>query len=235
MPHIERSRGILFYRCLSVRLSAQTEHENLTFSHYSKTNLLTRLIFGMKACLINMHLLVPRSRSCAKVKVKYKGYIFQKIVVLGAFMFHKHILLFWCLQMLSIWTSLKIFRLVRSEALYLYKYTQQMILCFQGSDQTPSKMTNGTSNTAPIAPAGSVLVPQRIHSITQKYFTSTNYLVQAHELWDQAESSISGEVKGKNHSRHSIIGIFLAQVVYGAWENMVGCMIPKQDQFLSKD
>ena len=32
----------------------------------------------MKAYLINMHLLVPRSRSSAKVKVKYKGYISQK-------------------------------------------------------------------------------------------------------------------------------------------------------------
>ena len=32
----------------------------------------------MKAYLINMHLLVPRSRSSAKVKVKYKGYIFKK-------------------------------------------------------------------------------------------------------------------------------------------------------------
>ena len=32
----------------------------------------------MKAYLINMHLLAPRSRSSAKVKVKYKGYISQK-------------------------------------------------------------------------------------------------------------------------------------------------------------
>ena len=32
----------------------------------------------MKAYLINMHLLVPTSRSSAKVKVKYKGYISQK-------------------------------------------------------------------------------------------------------------------------------------------------------------
>ena len=32
----------------------------------------------MKAYLINMHLLVPRSRSSAKVKVKCKGYISQK-------------------------------------------------------------------------------------------------------------------------------------------------------------
>ena len=32
----------------------------------------------MKAYLINMFLLVPRSRSSAKVKVKYKGYISRK-------------------------------------------------------------------------------------------------------------------------------------------------------------
>ena len=37
----------------------------------------------MKAYLINMHLLVPRSRSSAKVKVKYKGYTSQKMAVLG--------------------------------------------------------------------------------------------------------------------------------------------------------
>ena len=46
----------------------------------------------MKAYLINMHLLVPRSRSSAKVKVKCKGYISQKMAVSGAFVFHKHIL-----------------------------------------------------------------------------------------------------------------------------------------------
>ena len=46
----------------------------------------------MKAYLINMHLLVPRSRSFAKVKIKYKGYISQKMAVFGAFMFHEHIL-----------------------------------------------------------------------------------------------------------------------------------------------
>ena len=48
----------------------------------------------MKAYLINMHLLVPRSRSSAKIKVKYKGYISQKMAVSGAFVFHKHILFF---------------------------------------------------------------------------------------------------------------------------------------------
>ena len=46
----------------------------------------------MKAYLINVHLLVPRSRSSAKVKVKYKGHISQKMTVSGAFVFHKHIL-----------------------------------------------------------------------------------------------------------------------------------------------
>ena len=33
----------------------------------------------MKAYLMTMHLLVPRSMSSAKVKVKYKGYVSQKI------------------------------------------------------------------------------------------------------------------------------------------------------------
>ena len=47
----------------------------------------------MKAHLIDSHLLVPRSRSSAKVKVEYQGYISQKIVVLVALVFHKHILL----------------------------------------------------------------------------------------------------------------------------------------------
>ena len=41
-----------------------------------------------------MHLLVQRSRSSAKVKAKYKGYISQKLAISGAFMFHKDILLF---------------------------------------------------------------------------------------------------------------------------------------------
>ena len=48
----------------------------------------------MKEYLINMHLLVLRSRSSAKVKVKYKRYISQKMAISGAFVFHKHILFF---------------------------------------------------------------------------------------------------------------------------------------------
>ena len=46
----------------------------------------------MKAHLIDTYLLVPRSRSFAKVKVKYQGLVSQKIGVSGAWVFHKHIL-----------------------------------------------------------------------------------------------------------------------------------------------
>ena len=46
----------------------------------------------MKTYLIKMHLQVPRSRSSAKVNVKYKGYISQEMAISGAFVFHKHIL-----------------------------------------------------------------------------------------------------------------------------------------------
>ena len=52
----------------------------------------TGLIFGTKAHLIDTHLLVPRSRSSAKVKVKYHGHVSQKMGVSGALVFHKHIL-----------------------------------------------------------------------------------------------------------------------------------------------
>ena len=38
----------------------------------------------------NLH--VPSSRSSAKVKVKYQGHVSQKMGVLGALVFHKHIL-----------------------------------------------------------------------------------------------------------------------------------------------
>ena len=49
----------------------------------------------MKAHLIDTHLLVPRSRSSVKVKVKYQGHVSQKMGVSGALVFHKHILVFW--------------------------------------------------------------------------------------------------------------------------------------------
>lgn len=61
------------------------------------------------------------------------------------------------------------------------------------NELTPSKSTNGTS--VPLAPAGHVVVPTRIHSITQKYFTSTNYLVSCHDLWDQADSAVTIDIK----------------------------------------
>ena len=48
----------------------------------------------MKAYLIDTHLLVPRSRSSAKVKVKYQGHVSQKMGVSGALVFHKHILFY---------------------------------------------------------------------------------------------------------------------------------------------
>ena len=48
----------------------------------------------MKAHLIDTHLLVPRSKSSAKVKVKYQGHVSQKVGVSGALAFHKHILVF---------------------------------------------------------------------------------------------------------------------------------------------
>ena len=48
----------------------------------------------MKAHHINIHLLVPRSRSSAKVQVKYQGRVSQKMGVSGALVFHKHILFF---------------------------------------------------------------------------------------------------------------------------------------------
>ena len=46
----------------------------------------------MKAYLIDTHLLLPRSRSSAKVKVKYQGHVTQKMGVSGALVFRKHIL-----------------------------------------------------------------------------------------------------------------------------------------------
>ena len=46
----------------------------------------------MKAHLIDTHVLIPRSRSSAKVNVKYQGHVSQKMGVSGALVFHKHIL-----------------------------------------------------------------------------------------------------------------------------------------------
>ena len=74
---------------LSVFLSVRLSVQNLTF----KLNIsLLQDLFGMKAHLIDTHLLVPCSRLSAKVKVKYQGNISKKEkAVSGALVFHKHI------------------------------------------------------------------------------------------------------------------------------------------------
>ena len=59
----------------------------------------------MKAHLIDTHLLVTRSRSSAKVKVKYQGHVPQQMGVSGALVFHKHILVVICL--LTLYTMAK--------------------------------------------------------------------------------------------------------------------------------
>ena len=59
----------------------------LTFSSYSWTNLVTRLIIGIKAQLPDTHLVIPRSRLNTKVT------IWKKQLFSGALVFHKHILL----------------------------------------------------------------------------------------------------------------------------------------------
>ena len=51
----------------------------------------------MKAHLINADIMVLRSKSSAKVKVKYQGHVSQKMGVLGELVFHKHILFFFTL------------------------------------------------------------------------------------------------------------------------------------------
>ena len=48
----------------------------------------------MKAHLIDTHLLVPRSGSSAKVKIKYQGQVSQKMGISGALVFQKHIFFF---------------------------------------------------------------------------------------------------------------------------------------------
>ena len=59
----------------------------------------------MKAHLIDTHLLVPRSRSSAKVKVKYQGHVSQKMGVSGALVFHKHIVFLKGFMLLTVFKS----------------------------------------------------------------------------------------------------------------------------------
>ena len=67
-PHIERSGS---YHLPSVCPSALTSCENLLFSSYSLSDLVTRPIFVMKSHLVDTHLIVPRSRFFATVNVEY--------------------------------------------------------------------------------------------------------------------------------------------------------------------
>jgi len=71
-------------------------------------------------------------------------------------------------------------------------------LLVQGSDQTPSKLCNG--GTGGGVAQGSVMVNQRIHSITQKYFSNTRDLVNAHYYWEQADDKITPDIRGKQNS-----------------------------------
>ena len=57
----------------------------------------------MKAHLIDAHLPLLRSRSSAKVKVKYQCHVPQKMGVSGAFMFHKHILFVFFCSVVTTW------------------------------------------------------------------------------------------------------------------------------------
>ena len=57
----------------------------------------------MKAHVIDTHLLMSRSRSSAKVKVKYQGHVSQKIGVSGALVFHKHILFLGWSKYMVVW------------------------------------------------------------------------------------------------------------------------------------
>nr|KAG5711632.1 hypothetical protein BaRGS_016814 [Batillaria attramentaria] len=60
----------------------------------------------------------------------------------------------------------------------------------QGScEQSSSKPANGSvsGNASAMSSPGTVTVPQRIHTVTQKYMAVTAHLVQSHDLWDQAD------------------------------------------------
>ncbi|KAI8798390.1 AF4/FMR2 family member 4 [Biomphalaria glabrata] len=61
----------------------------------------------------------------------------------------------------------------------------------QGScELVQGKIANGTSQISPSP--GMVSVQQRVHTVTQKYFTLTSHIVKALELWDQADAETKG-------------------------------------------
>ena len=62
---------------------------------------------SLKAHLIYTHLLVPRSRSSAKVKVEYQGHISQKLAIWGHYVSQTHlIVLFFFHRDLAAWNCL---------------------------------------------------------------------------------------------------------------------------------
>ena len=75
----------------------------------------------MNAHLIDTHLVVPRSRSSAKVKVKYQGHVSQKMGVSGALVFHKQHLVSYIIYIMmsahtyKLFTKQQIFRPVQIE------------------------------------------------------------------------------------------------------------------------
>ena len=75
----------------------------------------------MKAHVIDTHLLVPRSRSSAKVMVKYQGHVSQKMGVSAA-LFHKHILFIICL--------LSLYRMAKANEVIEMNLSMLDILCF---------------------------------------------------------------------------------------------------------
>ena len=92
-PSIERSGHIVLPLsvCLSIPLS-QIQPENITFPYYFYSISITRLIFSMKVCVVDTHLLVLRSRSSTKLISNMKV-TFSKNGHLGELVFHKQSLL----------------------------------------------------------------------------------------------------------------------------------------------
>ena len=82
-PCIDKSRT---YRFCPVCLSVQKFRLTITLEWY-----MIQVSYFLCVFLENFSL-IPRPRSPAKAKVKYQSHNFQKMAVVGEFMFHKHIL-----------------------------------------------------------------------------------------------------------------------------------------------
>ena len=93
----------------------------------------------MKAYLINMHLLIPRSRSSAKVKVKYRGCNSQN-GRFGEFMFHKHILFIGRGRDLGLasWGKMHQYR-----GKSVVGYLASLLLIFSSTGRSPASLCHG--------------------------------------------------------------------------------------------